>query len=107
MPWYVPQRQRLPLSPRRMSSGVGFGCLSRKALQATTNPGVQKPHWEASLSTKACCTGCNLQFCIYASTVVIGIRWDSISSTETAEPALFSYSTVTANHSDRVHTCHS
>src|SRR5207244_9715573 len=53
MPAYVPQRHRLPPSPFSTCSRVGCGCLSRKALQAITNPGVQNPHCCASCSTKA------------------------------------------------------
>jgi hypothetical protein len=31
-----------------------------KANIAMTNPGVQKPHWVASVSIIACCTGCSV-----------------------------------------------
>ena len=41
MLWYPVQRQRLPSSPRRISSSDGFGFSSRSEIAAITNPGVQ------------------------------------------------------------------
>ena len=35
----MPQRQRLPPRPWLTSAPVGFGCSSRKPLQAITKPG--------------------------------------------------------------------
>src|SRR5205807_10444464 len=95
---------RLPAKPCRMSSGEGLGCLSIMALQAMTNPGVQNPHCEASFSTKACCTGCNLPSCINDSTVVIGLCCASMASTEQEYTVLLSTSTVQAPHSARSQT---
>src|SRR5208282_261528 len=56
-PMYVPQRHRFPPRPAVTSSYVGFGWRFRKAVTATTKPGVQKPHCCASCSTKAAETG--------------------------------------------------
>ena len=41
MLWYPVQRQRLPSSPSRISSSVGFGFSFRSETVAMTNPGVQ------------------------------------------------------------------
>src|SRR5215468_8807447 len=87
-----------------MSSGDGLGCLSSMALQATTKPGVQNPHCEASLSTKACCKGWSLPPSISDSTVVIFFPCASIARTEQAYTALPSIKTVQAPHSARSQT---
>ena len=42
---YAPQRQRLPVTARRISSSVGFAFERRRATIDMTCPGVQKPHW--------------------------------------------------------------
>src|SRR5689334_22930897 len=57
IPAYVPQRQKLPPSCCLICSSVGFGYRSSSAFVAMTNPGVQKPHCCASLSTNACWIG--------------------------------------------------
>jgi hypothetical protein len=48
---YAPQRQRLPAIACRISSRVGWGVASTSAAAETICPGVQKPHWNASLRT--------------------------------------------------------
>ena len=54
---YAPQRQRFPATARRTSSSVGAGVSRNKATIDMIWPGVQKPHWNASASMKARCTG--------------------------------------------------
>jgi hypothetical protein len=49
---YVPQRQRLPAMRWRISSLVGSGVSATSAAAETIWPGVQKPHWSASVRTK-------------------------------------------------------
>ena len=50
---YVPQRQRLPAIACLISSAPGFAFAASNAEAETICPGVQKPHWVASASTKA------------------------------------------------------
>src|SRR5205085_4048936 len=50
---YVPQRHRLPAIACRISSRVGLGLAATSADAETIWPGVQKPHWRASVRTKA------------------------------------------------------
>src|SRR5262249_57029824 len=54
---YVPQRQRLPAIACRMSSELGLGLPSTSSDAETICPGVQKPHWSASVRTKASTSG--------------------------------------------------
>ena len=54
---YAPQRQRFPATARRTSSSVGAGVSRNKATTDMIWPGVQKPHWNASASMNARCTG--------------------------------------------------
>src|SRR5256886_15724535 len=54
---YAPQRQRFPATARRTSSSVGAGVSRRRATIDMIWPGVQKPHWNASASMNARCTG--------------------------------------------------
>src|SRR5207249_9936291 len=56
---YAPQRQRFPATARRTSSSVGAGVSRNKATTDMIWPGVQKPHWNASASMNARCTGCS------------------------------------------------
>ena len=104
IPWYVPQRQTFPLRPWRISSGPACGFLSSTALKARTNPGVQKPHCEASLSTNACWMGLRVSPCNSDSIVVMDFPCASIARTEHAYTGLLSISTVQAPHSARSHT---
>src|SRR5204863_5341050 len=50
---YVPQRHRFPAIACRMRSVVGSGSASTSAAAETIWPGVQKPHWRASVRTNA------------------------------------------------------
>ena len=47
------QRQRLPDSPIRTSSSVGFGFAASSAVAEISIPGVQKPHWTPPWSRNA------------------------------------------------------
>ena len=53
----VPQRQRLPASAPRSSPSSGFGFEARSAAAVMIMPLMQKPHWTAWASMKACCNG--------------------------------------------------
>ena len=53
----VPQRQRLPASAPRSSPSSGFGFEARSAAAVMIMPLMQKPHWAAWASMKACCSG--------------------------------------------------
>src|SRR5215207_3178390 len=68
--WYAPQRQRLPLTARRISSSLGARCSESNAVTLIIWPGVQKPHWYASASTKARWTGSSSSPCARPSMVV-------------------------------------
>src|SRR5258708_18363747 len=56
---YAPQRQRLPLTARNTSSPVGEALWRSSPTHDMIWPGVQKPHWKASCSMNASCTGCS------------------------------------------------
>ena len=66
---YAPQRQRLPLTARRTSSPVGDGFRRNRATHDMIWPDVQKPHWKASRSMNAACTGCSAPSLARPSTV--------------------------------------
>src|SRR5690606_39875596 len=97
------QRQRLPLSPLRISSLVALGCLFKNARTATTKPGVQKPHCWASALAKALTTSSG-----WApprlSTVWIFLPLQSMASVVAALIGLPSSSTVEAPHEPSVAT---
>ncbi len=46
-----------PESAARMVASSASGCSASRAVACMTKPGVQKPHWKAKLSQKACCSG--------------------------------------------------
>ena len=52
------QRQRLPLS----ACGRSARCSASSAAAVMIMPAVQKPHWNACASRKACCIGCSAPF---------------------------------------------
>ena len=54
---YVPQRQMFPAIACLISSRVGSGFAATSAAAETTWPGVQKPHWTASVRTNASTSG--------------------------------------------------
>src|SRR5207247_1383482 len=59
---YAPHRQRFPETARRTSSSVGPALSRTRATIDMIWPGVQKPHWKASASMNARCTGCSSPF---------------------------------------------
>src|SRR5262249_6050944 len=67
----APQRQILPLMSSRISSAVFAlpSAISPAAEQIC--PGVQEPHWNASWSMNACCSGCSAPLPARPSIVVI------------------------------------
>src|SRR5438034_1962354 len=71
---YTPQRQRLPASASRIEVSSGRGSCARSATAEMTIPLVQYPHWSASPSMNACCTGWSFVPSPSPSTVVISMR---------------------------------
>src|ERR1700686_1714742 len=67
--WYPVQPQRLPLSASRIVAGLGLGSFCSRSATATTNPGVQNPHYAAPASTRASWIGCKRSSAIRPSTV--------------------------------------
>src|SRR5438445_606813 len=112
---YAPHRHRLPLMRSRISSSVSaagpstrtsavaaLAAPSRASRRSATAeqicPGVQYPHWKASCSMKAACTGCSASPSARPSIVVIS---SPACATARARHALIrrpSASTVHAPH---------
>ena len=68
---------------RASSTRVGFGLTFKYPVVAITNPGMQNAHWNAWLSTTACCTGCSVpSAAANPSTVVIAFVRTVCVSTE-------------------------
>src|SRR4029077_17850194 len=80
---YVPQRQMFPAIACRISSRVGSGFAATSAAAETTWPGVQKPHWTASVRTNASTRGCSRNPSIVVtspSTVWASVMHDSLGT---------------------------
>ena len=73
-------------------------------MPATTKPGVQKPHWRASFSTKAACSGLIFSGVPMPSTVVISCPSASAASIRHDTIGAPSTSTVQAPQPPRSHT---
>ena len=56
--WYPVQRQKLPLSARRIVASSGSWSRERRSDAVRIIPGVQKPHWSPCCSTNARWIGC-------------------------------------------------
>ena len=54
-----------------MSASLGCGLLRNNPTAPRIIPGVHQPHWSASASRKACCTGCSLPSAASPSMVTI------------------------------------
>ena len=96
---YPVQRHRLPLMASTISSREGEGFSCRRAVADMMKPGVQKPHWSAARSTKACCTLVSCPSFASPSTVVMCMPSSSGASTRQALIGLPSTITVQAPHS--------
>ncbi len=73
-------------------------------MEATTKPGVQKPHWKASHSTKAAWTGLSFSGVPRPSTVVISCPTASTASIRQAQIGSPSNRTVQPPHAPRSQT---
>ena len=87
-----------PASPSRIWSSLGRGFSARSAVAATTMPGMQKPHWIAPVSTKACCTGESWPSLPNPSTVVTVALPTSPARHRHARAAIPSIKTVQLPH---------
>src|SRR5690606_12106360 len=79
---YPVQRQRLPSSPSRTACSSGSGFSDNRSSDCMIIPGVQKPHCNAWLSSKAFCTGCSSPSRASPSIVVISALSAWTASTE-------------------------
>src|SRR5262249_45266841 len=70
---YVPQRQTLRSITFAMSCSDGVGLVRSRPTTAITMPDVQYPHWNASASTNASCTGWSRSPSASASIVITGL----------------------------------
>ena len=72
-----------------MVSSLGSGCSSSSCVTISTKPGVQKPHWNAAASMKACCTvvvnGKAVSGCLYLALFVDGADVTTIESLDTPQ----------------------
>src|SRR6266852_437996 len=77
----VPQRQIFPCRNWMISEDVGLGFACRSATLLMIIPGVQKAHWKAPASRKACCTGCRRPSFSSPSMVVIDFPTPALTGT--------------------------
>ena len=79
------QRQILPEMARDHLGAVGSGLRSSSALAAMIMPDVQKPHWAAKPSMKACCSGCKRAVGVRPSSVSTACAVDALDRQQAGE----------------------
>src|SRR6266436_5778441 len=94
----APQRQIFPCRNWIISEDVGLGFACRSATLLMIIPGVQKAHWKAPASRKACCTGCRRPSFSSPSMVVIDFPTPALTWTWQERRGAPSIKTVHAPH---------